>query len=212
MEINKKFKVKFGMQIRESVLGKLHHFLHRRPEPTIKSLGRFTYGTDNINLRYENQADLIIGSFCSIASDVTVFLGGGHRTDLISTYPFGLTDTFTGWQSVGFVSPGNPNTNGDVQIGNDVWIGSGVTIMSGVIIGDGSVIAANAHVVKNVEPYSLVGGNPAKLIKYRFTEEARMRLQEIKWWDWEESKIRKNQKLICSIPTPEILARLEAAE
>jgi len=80
-------------------------------------------------------------------------------------------------------------TKGDVIIGNDVWVASYTTIMSGVTIGDGAVIANNSHVVKNVEPYSLVGGNPAKFIKYRFTEEQIKKLLEIKWWDWTDEKI-----------------------
>jgi virginiamycin A acetyltransferase len=76
---------------------------------------------------------------------------------------------------------GHPGTKGNVIIGNDVWIGSNVTIMSGVTIGDGAVIANNSHVVKNVEPYTLVGGNPAKLIKYRFSKEQIEKLLKIKW-------------------------------
>ena len=84
---------------------------------------------------------------------------------------------------------GHPSTKGDVTIGNDVWIGSNVTIMSGVTNGDGAVIANNSHVVKNVEAYSLAGGNPAKLIKYRFTPEQIEALLKIKWWYWDDAKI-----------------------
>jgi len=82
----------------------------------------------------------------------------------------------------------------------DVWIGSNVTIMSGITIGDGDgvVIANNSHVVKNVEPYSLVGGNPAKLIKYRFTKEQIEKLLEIKWWYWDDEKINKFTPIMCN--------------
>ena len=80
----------------------------------------------------------------------------------------------------------------------DVWIGSNVTIMSGVTIGDCVVIANNSHVVKNVEPYSLIGGNPSKLIKKRFTEEQIDKLLEIKWWNWDDSKIIKFTPLLCN--------------
>ena len=76
-------------------------------------------------------------------------------------------------------------TRGDVIIGNDVWIADNVTIMSGVRIGDGAVIACNSHVVKDVEPYSIVGGNPAKFIKHRFTQEQIECLLKIKWWNWD---------------------------
>ena len=144
---------------------------------------------------FHNNATLRVGNFCSIAKDVTIFLGGNHRTDWVTTYPFGhihkeLFNTFDG--------NGHPATNGDVTIGNDVWIGYNVTIMSGVTIGDGAVIAANSHVVKNVEPYTIVGGNPAKHIKYRFTPEQIEKLLEIKWWFWEDDKINKFIPLLCN--------------
>ena len=93
---------------------------------------------------------------------------------------------------------GHPSTKGDVIIGNDVWIGADVTIMSGVTIGDGAVIANNSHVVKDVEAYSLVGGNPARLIKRRFTQEQINKLLQIKWWYWEDDKINKFTPLLCN--------------
>ena len=142
------------------------------------SIGKYTYGQrPNIHWINEN-ATLIIGNFCSLASNLNIYLGGNHRTDWITTYPFGHIhqnkfNMFDGY--------GHPGTKGNVIIGNDVWIGSNVTIMSGVTIGDGAVIANNSHVVKNVEPYTLVGGNPAKLIKYRFSKEQIEKLLKIKW-------------------------------
>lgn len=110
-------------------------------------------------------------------------------TNWVTTYPFGQihTDKFNNFNCVSV----NNYTKGDVVIGNDVWIASGVTIMSGVTIGDGAVIASNSHVVKNIEPYSIVGGNPAKLIKYRFSPEQINKLLEIKWWYWDDDKINK---------------------
>ena len=122
-------------------------------------------------------------------------MGGNHRTDWVTTYPFGhihnnIFNNFNG--------EGHPSTKGDVVIGNDVWIGANVTIMSGVTIGDGVVIANNSHVVRNCEPYSMVGGNPAKLIKKRFTEEQIESLLEIKWCHWEISKINKFTPFLCN--------------
>ena len=136
-----------------------------------------------------------IGSFCSIASNVKIFLGGGHRTDWGTTYPFGHIheDIFNS-----FNGDGHPKTNGDVLIGNDVWIASDVTIMSGVKIGDGAVIACNSHVVKDVEPYSIVGGNPAKEIKKRFKNETIEKFLKLKWWDLSDGKINKILPYLCS--------------
>ena len=158
------------------------------------SVGKHTYGAPIVHWENEN-AKVVVGNFCSIAGNVNVYLGGNHRPDRVTTYPFGHRDkdTFTM-----FSGQGHPATNGDVLIGNDVWIGGNVTIMSGVTIGDGAVLANNSHVVKNVEPYSLVGGNPAKLIKYRFTQEQIKALLEIKWWYWEDDKINKFTPLLCN--------------
>jgi virginiamycin A acetyltransferase len=93
----------------------------------------------------------------------------------------------------------------DVVIGNDVWIGYGATILSGVEIGDGAIIGAMAVVAKNVEPYSIVAGNPARLIRKRFDEETIRKLLEIRWWDWPAEKINKNLDVICSDNVSEMI-------
>jgi acetyltransferase-like isoleucine patch superfamily enzyme len=163
--------------------------------------GKYTYGNPTIHAWGETDsqglpsAELVIGNFCSIALGCNIYLGGNHRTDWVTTYPFGhINQTiFNDFNGVG-----HPHTNGDVIIGNDVWIGANVTIMSGVIIGDGAVIANNSHVVKNCEPYSIIGGNPAKLIRKRFTEEQIDKLLKIKWWNWDDSKINKFTPLLCN--------------
>ena len=158
------------------------------------SFGKYTYGTPVLHF-YNNNAKLVVGKFCSIAQNLNIYLGGNHRTDWVTTYPFGHInqDIFNN-----FNGHGHPSTKGDVIIGNDVWIGNNVTIMSGVTIGDGVVIANNSHVVKNVEPYNLVGGNPAKLIKYRFSPEQIKQLLQIKWWDWSEEKINEFTPFLCN--------------
>ena len=168
--------------------------------------GKYTYGTIAQPRYHRPLAELKVGKFCSIATEVKVWLDSNHRTDWVSTYPFGHThpNVFNS-----FNGEGHPSTKGDIIIGNDVWIATNVTIMSGVTIGDGAVIAANSHVVKNVEPYAVVGGNPAKLIKLRFTPEQIKSLLEIKWWDWPDEKINKFAPLLCN---PNIDAFIQAAE
>jgi acetyltransferase-like isoleucine patch superfamily enzyme len=158
------------------------------------SYGIYTYGRPTI-LWENTNAKLVIGNFCSIASGVTVYLGGNHRTDWVTTYPFGHVNQhiFNNFNGIG-----HPSSKGDVIIGNDVWISDNVTIMSGVNIGDGAIIANNSHVVNDVEPYSLVGGNPAKLIKYRFTPQQIENLLKIKWWYWDNNKINKFTPLLCN--------------
>ena len=147
---------------------------------SLESVGRFTYGHDGIRIFDWGQGPVAkIGSFCSISGDSRFYLGGNHRSDWVSTYPFGniYRDIFPNIKAgVGKL--------GNIVIGNDVWIGHSATIMTGVTVGSGAVIAANSHVVKDVEPYSIVGGNPAKHIRYRFTPEQIASLLKISWWDW----------------------------
>lgn len=158
------------------------------------NIGDYTYG--NPKILFENEeSNLHIGKFCSIANGVTIFLGGNHRTDWITTYPFNVLHTdFPAARNV----VGHPSTKGDVTIGHDVWIGKGATILSGVTIGDGAVIAAESVVSKDVGPYEIWGGNPARLLKKRFDESQIQRLLEIKWWDWSIDEINRNVHILCS--------------
>ena len=157
------------------------------------SIGDYTYGTPNI-LNWGEGSTLIIGKFCSIADGVTILLGGNHRIDWITTYPFNKCNSY--FPNATTIH-GHPSTKGDVVIGNDVWIGKGVTILSGITIGNGAVIAAEAVVTKDVKPYEMVGGNPAKSIKFRFSQDAIEHLLKIKWWDWNHEIINKKVKHLC---------------
>lgn len=162
----------------------------------VGKIGKHTYmGTPPHINHWGEKATLTIGSFCSIANNCQIYLGGNHRIDWVTTYPFGHTR-----QNIfpKFNGKGHPTTKGDVIIGNDVWIGNNVTIMSGVTIGDGAVIACNSHVVKNVEPYSIVGGNPAKFIKFRFTDDQIAALLRIKWWTWDDERINEMSPMLCN--------------
>ncbi|MEQ8553696.1 MAG: CatB-related O-acetyltransferase [Cyclobacteriaceae bacterium] len=166
-------------------------------------VGDYTYYDDfenaynferNVKYHFDFIGDkLIIGKFCMIASDVTFIMNGAnHLTSAVSTYPFAIFGH--GWEHA-MDGKDYPN-KGDTFIGNDVWIGHKATIMPGVTIGHGAIIATNSTVVKNVEPYSIVGGNPAQLIRRRFDENTISSLLELKWWDWEIEKITRNLKFL----------------
>jgi acetyltransferase-like isoleucine patch superfamily enzyme len=170
------------------------------------TIGRYTYGADDILVRQWGEgAALRIGAFCSISSSVMVFLGGNHRTDWITTFSFGhIFQSELGGDDI----IGHPATNGDVVIGNDVWVGHGVTILSGVTVGDGAVLAANATVTKDVQPYEIVGGNPAKLIRRRFDDTLIDLLLELRWWDLPVETIREINDKLCAPPTESALVDL----
>lgn len=136
---------------------------------------------------------LIIGNYCSIGSGAIFMMAGnqGHRTDWISTFPFHF-------QANIFKKSKNPYKKlGNTIVGHDVWIGSEAMIMAGVTIGSGAVIASRAVVTKNVEPYAVIGGNPAEVIKYRFSDDKIKKLLTLTWWDWSESKVKENMGLLC---------------
>lgn len=131
-----------------------------------------------------------IGNFCSIARNVS-FQAYNHNTKKITTYFIGKNFFKENWDNE-FTS------KGDIIIENDVWIGSHSVILSGVKIGNGAIVAANSVVTKNVEPYSIVAGTPAKIISYRFDKNTIESLIDLKWWDWSDEKIMKNKKLFIN--------------
>lgn len=162
----------------------------------VDQVGRNTYGHDNIKVYrwdgpFNARCKVILGSFCSIGGNIEIITNGNHKYNRVSTYPFAER----GWTPMNQESI-SAYGNGDVTIGNDVWIGMNSRINSGITIGDGSIIAADSLITRNVEPYSIVGGNPAKLIKYRFTPETRNKLLLIKWWEWKDERIREALPLL----------------
>ena len=137
---------------------------------------------------------LIIGKFCAIAKDVRFIMNGAnHKMSGFSTYPFQIFSH--GWEKVMPELVELPY-KGDTIVENDVWIGYAATIMPGVNIGNGAIIASKSVVTSDVPAYSLVGGNPAKVIKYRFDAQTIQALIEIAWWDWSAEKITDNLEAI----------------
>jgi chloramphenicol O-acetyltransferase type B len=159
-------------------------------------VGRHTYGHEQIAIRsWDESTELRIGSFCSIADRVTVFLGGNHRSDWVTTYPF---PTFADrWKSARGIEDDHVS-KGDVVIGNDVWVGSNATIMSGVTVGDGAVIGTDSCVTRDVAPYAIVAGNPARRLRLRFDPETVEKLLAVRWWEWSDERIEANVRLLCS--------------
>ncbi len=155
------------------------------------TIGRGTYGDPIIHTLGEGSS-FKIGSFCSIASGVQILLGGEHRPDWVTTYPFNVL-----WKA-GEQIEGHPMTKGDVTIGNDVWIGMESIILSGVTIGDGAVIGLRAVVTKNVPPYAVVAGNPARIVKKRFKDHIIDRLLSLQWWNWDDDRIKNALPLLLN--------------
>jgi len=165
-------------------------------KPYSCEIGDYTYAIEGPEILYwGGDAKLTIGKYCSFAHGLTIFLGGNHRNDWITTYPFtSLTDVWPEGSGI----DGSVIKPMHVTIGNDVWIGRSSTIMSGVTIGDGASIAAGSIITKDVEPYAIVGGNPAKFIKKRFDDETIQKLLNIQWWNWPDEKVQANVKKLCS--------------
>ncbi|HCX5190053.1 TPA: CatB-related O-acetyltransferase [Escherichia coli] len=156
-------------------------------------IGDHTYGKPKV--LEPKMAGLKIGKFCSIAGGVTLILGN-HNTNTATTYPFTALRKY--WPGARRDAVEDHHSNGDIIIGNDVWIGNDATIMSGITIGDGAVIAANSVVTKDVKPYAIVGGTPAKLLRMRHDEEVVSELLQIKWWEWSDEIIDERIKFLLS--------------
>jgi len=148
------------------------------------TMGRASYGEPLVATFPGDTARVDVGSFTAIALDVVLMAGGDHRVDWVTTFPLraclGLPGAF---------ADGNPFSRGDIKIGNDVWIGRGARVLSGVTVGDGAVIGGYSVVAKDVRPYAIVVGNPAREIRRRFTDAQIELLQAIAWWDWPMEKI-----------------------
>lgn len=165
-------------------------FMKDNPTYANYTIGVMTYGFPKV-YDYKDGTNLVIGNYCSFADNVNILIGGEHHSDYVSTFPF---TTFLN----GDFKIKDKKSKGGVSIGNDVWVANNVTILSGVSIGDGAILGAGSVVTKNVKDYEIVGGNPAKHIKFRFSLEQINALKKIAWWEWDINKIKENYNLIMS--------------
>ncbi len=159
-------------------------------------VGDYTYYDDfedianferNVKYLFDFNGDrLVIGKFCMIASGVTFLMNGAnHLHESLSAYPFAIF----GEDWAGAMDGKSYPVKGDTIVGNDVWLGYGATVMPGITIGDGAIVAAMSVVTTDVAPYTIVGGNPARVIRARFDESTTARLLELRWWDWPIERI-----------------------
>ncbi|MDG5469924.1 CatB-related O-acetyltransferase [Deltaproteobacteria bacterium IMCC39524] len=162
-------------------------------KPTL-NIGKGSY-VNGIDLYcWDDRIEVSIGRYCSIADKVTIIAGGEHDMDWVTTYPF-----IPKWKVEDLYHLQKPRFKGDIKIGNDVWISNNVVILSGVTISDGAVVGAGSIVTKDVNPYSIVAGNPARVVKKRFSDDIIEQLLDIKWWDWDEEKIHENLILLSRV-------------
>ena len=163
-------------------------------------VGDYTYYDDpedsenferNVLYHYPFIGDkLIVGKFCALGRGVKFIMNGAnHKTTGISTFPFFIFGN--GWETAA-PQPGDMPYKGDTRVGNDVWLGYESLIMPGVTIGNGAIVSSRAVVVSDVPAYSIVGGNPAKVIRQRFSDEVIAELEALAWWDWPLAAITAN--------------------
>lgn len=165
--------------------------------------GPHTYGIPKVMTYHYGTERAIFGSYSSIGG--TYLLGGQHGVDRVTTYPHRIN-----WGMEGAGTDGFPNSGADTQVGSDAWTAENSLMMSGITIGDGAIIAAGAVVTKDVPPYAIVGGNPAKLIRYRFAEDQIAALLEIAWWNWSDEEVREAVPLLAERDVEAFIERARA--
>ena len=169
-------------------------------------VGAHSYGRPKVRFP-EAGRRLAIGSYCSFADRVEILLGGNHRSDWVTTYPFGA---FPGSWPAAAGRADHHGSRGDVVIGSDVWLGSGCMILSGVTVGHGAVVAARAVVTRDVAPYAIVAGNPARVVRARFQEATVAGLLETAWWDLPDTDVATLLPLLQSDRAAELVEAVRA--
>jgi chloramphenicol O-acetyltransferase type B len=159
----------------------------------LAAAGKYIYGKPRVRA-FGINGKVTLGSYISISEDVTFYLGGNHRIDWMTTFPF---PAFGNFHEVADKKDFQ-STNGDITIGSDVWIGEHAIILSGVTVGHGAVIGAYSVVGSDVDPYAIMIGNPAEILRYRFSRQQCDALLDIAWWDWPDEKLREALTSLCS--------------
>jgi acetyltransferase-like isoleucine patch superfamily enzyme len=177
---------------------KKEEYLFWRSKKYINSWGELSYGLPSI-ISFDKKSKVSVGSYVSIASNVTFLLGANHASGLVTTFPIDRIDPSK--------TTADSNERGNIEIGNDVWIGYGATLIGNVRVGDGAIIGAHALVVDDIPPYAVVGGVPAKVIKYRFSSEQIEKLLAIAWWNWNTKTVQERQKDIYSKDMDSFIAK-----
>lgn len=169
------------------------------------SIGRHSYAVPDVKIFQDDGTKLAIGNFTSIAAGVTFILGGNHPVDRVTTFPLRQR-----WALPGSGSDGYPSSRGDIVVGHDVWIAYGATVLSGVTIGHGAVIMAGSVVTRDVPPYAIVGGVPARTISKRFEDEVIHELLMMQWWLWSDEEIKERVSDLSDVSALEALARFHS--
>ncbi len=168
---------------------------------------RGTYFDRNVNIiTWSDDYKIILGKYCSIGRDCNFFLHANHRVDWITTSSQ-LWGPVTNQIANLHMEMGHPTCKGDIVVENDVWIGAKSTIMSGIKIHNGAVVGAGSTVTKDVPPFAIVAGNPARIVKYRFTEDQIESLLKISWWNWTEDRIKTEATTLWSNNINEFIER-----
>ncbi len=176
----------------DAVLGAEYAQQRRLVKAGRMTVGRHSYGIPVIKTYTHDTTRLSIGAYSAVSETAIVMLGGEHAVDRVTTFPLRIVLKLPGAGQDGIPVP-----TGDTVIGNDVWVTQRAFIRSGVTVGDGAIVAAGAIVTKDVPAYAVVGGNPAKVLRYRFTPEQIEALLGIRWWDWPDDLVVEATPLLC---------------
>ncbi len=161
----------------------------------VMTIGAYSYAIDFAYWLPLPRTHIMIGKFCSLARNLVFNVGRNHNIQIVTTFPLGVIDRTKTIPAPKHIVK-NPH---QIILGHDVWIGHSVTIMGGVKIGNGAVIGANAVVTKDIPPYAVAVGNPARVVKYRFDEETIKKFLAVKWWNWDLKKIADNLPLMTDV-------------